>query len=287
MNRADPNEWFRHITATMIERDPPKEGDYEKDGILYCGVCKEPKREYFDMDGEKILTVRDCKCRRDEREQERRREEYERKQERIKNIRRRSLMDSVFENSTFASFVRRPDNERVYGNCIKYVRHFPQMFEENQGLLFTGPVGTGKSYAAACIANALMENLRTVVMTSFIKILQQISTFNNDEQSIIEDLMVPDLLILDDLGAERSTDFALEKVYNIIDSRYRARKPIILTTNLTVQEMKQSTDIRYMRIYDRVFEMCYPITFEGVSRRKLEAKSRYDRMKKFFDEGDE
>lgn len=148
-------------------------------------------------------------------------------------------------------------------------------------------LGTGKSFAAACIGNHVMSCLRPVVMTSFVKILQQFSSFKNgDEEELIDRLTEPDLLILDDLGAERNTDFALEKVYNVIDSRYRSRKPIILTTNLTLKEMKENTDIRYARIYDRVFEMCYPIKFEGSSRRRIEAKERFDKMKSFL-EGDD
>lgn len=53
------------------------------------------------------------------------------------------------------------------------------------------------------------------------------------------------LLIIDDLGAERGTDYSLERVYDIIDSRYRSNKPIILTTNLTMEQMKNCEDIRY------------------------------------------
>ena len=91
------------------------------------------------------------------------------------------------------------------------------------------------------------------------------------------------LLIIDDLGAERSTDFALEKVYNIIDSRYRAGLPMILTTNLTLKEMKEATDIRYSRIYDRIFEVCYPMEFTGPSWRKVEASRRFEEMRQFLE----
>ena len=86
------------------------------------------------------------------------------------------------------------------------------------------------------------------------------------------------LLIIDDLGAERGTDFALEKVYDIIDSRYRAKLPVILTTNLSMDELKQATDIRYARIYDRIFEMCYPLEFVGRSWRKAEANRRFKEL---------
>ena len=90
------------------------------------------------------------------------------------------------------------------------------------------------------------------------------------------------LVIFDDLGAERGTDYALEKVYNIVDSRYRKSLPMILTTNLTIEEMKSEVDMRYRRIYDRVFETCYPMQFTGPSWRMKEASRRYKDMEELL-----
>lgn len=287
---GDDKYWFEmmeHACNRSIAENPEKEGDFMQDGFLHCGTCKEPKRETFEWHGHQILTSRDCKCIRDEKERVEKQKQYEEKMARIARLRNVSLMDEVFFKATFKNFDITDDNRKIYNACAKYCRAFQQMLEDNQGLLFYGNVGTGKSFAAACIGNYVMSCLRPVVMTSFVKILQQFSSFKNgDEEELIDRLTEPDLLILDDLGAERNTDFALEKVYNVIDSRYRSRKPIILTTNLTLKEMKENTDIRYARIYDRVFEMCYPIKFEGSSRRRIEAKERFDKMKSFL-EGDD
>ena len=159
------------------------------------------------------------------------------------------------------------------------------MLERNQGLLFYGDVGTGKTFAAACIANYLLAERTSVVMTSFVKLLNSMQSFKEDDEKLISRLNQAKLLIIDDLGAERGSDFTLEKVYNIIDSRYRARKPVILTTNLGLKEMKETTDIRYSRIYDRIFEVCYPMQFTGKSWRKAEAARRFDEMRDFL-EGD-
>lgn len=271
-----------------IDEYPEKEGDFiGDDGFLHCGVCKEPKREFCEFKGQKILTARDCQCVREEKKRQEEREKYEERMARTKYLQGRSLMDDMFYNATFKNFKVTDDNKAIYNACVKYCKSFRQMFQDNQGLLFYGTVGTGKSFAAACIGNGLMSMLIPVIMTSFVKLLEQFSSFKaSNEQALIDRLMEPDLLIIDDLGAERNTDFALEKVYNVIDSRYRSKKPIILTTNLTLKEMKENADIRYVRIYDRVFEMCYPIKFSGTSRRRMEAKQRFDKMKAFF-EGDE
>ena len=105
-----------------------------------------------------------------------------------------------------------------------------------------------------------------------------------DESDIIRKLNRAKLVIFDDLGAERSTDYAIERVYNIVDSRYRSKLPMILTTNLTIEEMKQEEDIRYTRIYDRVFETCYPMQFTGPSLRKKEASRRFNEMEALLSE---
>lgn len=284
---GDDKYWFEimeHSCNRSIAENPEKEGDFMQDGFLHCGTCKEPKREMYERHGFTCLTSRKCKCIRDAEEAEEKRKKYEERMAKVARLRSQSLMDEMFYKATFKNFDVTDDNRTVYNACVKYCKSFQQMFDENQGLLLYGPVGTGKSFAAACIGNYVMSCLRPVVMTSFVKLLPQFSAFReNDEQDLIDRLTEPDLLILDDLGAERNTDFALEKVYNVIDSRYRARKPIILTTNLTLKEMKENTDIRYARIYDRVFEMCYPMKCDGTSRRRIEARDRFNKMKSFFE----
>lgn len=112
-----------------------------------------------------------------------------------------------------------------------------------------------------------MEKGVPVVMTSFVKLLEIIQS-TGQESTILSNLNSAQLIIFDDLGAERGTDYTLEKVYNIVDSRYRKRLPMILTTNLTIEQMKDEQDIRYSRIYDRIFESCYPMQFTGPSWRK-------------------
>ena len=131
-------------------------------------------------------------------------------------------------------------------------------------------------------ANELLDRRTSVVMTSFIKILKEVGTFDDDNGKI-EKMNQSKLLIIDDLGAERGTDYSLERVYDIIDSRYRSNKPIILTTNLTMEQMKNCEDIRYNRIYDRIFEMCYPVKVSGLSWRKREAASRYAATKQILE----
>lgn len=87
------------------------------------------------------------------------------------------------------------------------------------------------------------------------------------------------LLIIDDFGMERGTEYALEQIYNIVDSRYRSRKPLIVTTNLTLDEIRHPQDTAHARIYDRLLEMCVPVSCIGVSLRKENALEKLERLK--------
>lgn len=255
------------------------------DGLLYCGQCNTRKeREIIWFDGKPKKVPVMCKCRAEE---ERLKKEQMQKEEEMRSIQRAkvsSMMDDTFRTACFANYQIRNGNERHLKVAKKYCIEFSKMYERNQGLLFWGTVGTGKSYTAACIANYLLEANTSVVMTSFVRILQEMQGFDRErEETFTNKLNSVKLLIIDDLGAERSTDYALEKVYGIIDNRYRAKKPLILTTNLTLRQMQEATDIRYARIYDRIFEMCYPMEFSGVSWRKREAAQRYEETRKILE----
>ena len=265
------------------------EGDYRNaEGLVYCGKCNTPKETVkkvpYGMFGDTDVKVFPCLCK-CESEKEQKRKEAEAYQQEMHRIRRRrdaSMMEGKYHNARFSGYTVTKDNEKVFRTAKRYAEKFEQMFQENQGLIFYGPVGTGKSYTAACIANELLENNVSVIMTSLVKILQNIQ--GEEESSYIAMLNTAKLLILDDLGTERSTDYALEKVYNIIDSRSRTSKPMILTTNLELQDMMQAEDIRYQRIYDRIFETCYPVKVAGESFRRISAEQRFDRMAKFMEE---
>jgi DNA replication protein DnaC len=99
------------------------------------------------------------------------------------------------------------------------------------------------------------------------------------KQEYIDSLNDNSLLILDDLGIERDTAYAREQVYNVIDARYRAGLPMIITTNLTMDKLKSTQDIDNMRIYDRILEKCFPIEVDGGNRRRKAIRESYGEMK--------
>lgn len=261
-----------------------------KDGFLHCSVCGEITEREIDapqLDGtgttKKMKVHCVCRCEREEKVAHERRLQFEEEQRRIDKLRRLSLMDSRLKGVRFSNYEVSEENRKAFGIAKRYVENFNEMYSKGQGILFWGNVGTGKSYTAAAIANELLNQMQSVIMTSFIRLLDEMSNPDIDESEYIARLNQAKLLIIDDLGAERGTDFALEKVYDIIDSRYRSGKPILLTTNLEFAQMKNCTDIRYNRIYDRIFEMCYPVKMDGLSWRKKEAAARFADTKKILE----
>lgn len=265
-----------------------EDGDYiGQDGLVYCGKCHTPKQKrlnipagIFGDGGEKIVSCL-CKCRVEAENRRKEQEKYQQEMMRLQRMRDASLMDSKYRDARFSKYQVNSHNQKAYRLALNYSKRFDRMFSENQGLIFHGPVGTGKSFTSACIANELLDSSTSVIMTSFVKILQNIQ--KQDEAEYIAMLNSAKLLILDDLGTERNTDYALEKVYNIIDSRSRVSKPMVLTTNLSLDEMMDATDIRYKRIYDRILETCYPVEISGYSFRMKSAAQRFDRMAEFME----
>ena len=252
-----------------------REGEYldPADGLIHCRKCGGPRQVVITNPfhhGRDIVRC-PCSC---QAEAERGREEARQRRQRMDRIRHRKtqgLQDRYLYDYTFAH-----DNGQnpVMAKARASVEHWRSAFEKNVGLLLFGDVGTGKSFAAGCIANALLDQNVPVLMTNFPTILARLSgTFGAERVDFLASLGDYDLLILDDLGVERSTEYSMELMFSIIDSRYRSGKPLIVTTNLTLDEIKHPPDLAHARIYDRILERCAPILFAGKNFREDNAAS--------------
>lgn len=272
-------QYLTAIAQRAKAASPEHEGDYEKDGLLFCGNCHTAKQTRIQLpflDGERVVSCL-CQCAKKQRELE---EELRKQREleiEIRKNRSAAFPEADFRNCTFETDDGgNPDMTRIARN---YVANFREMLKSGKGLLLYGDVGRGKTFAAACIANALLDQGHPALMTNFSRIANTTSGMFEGKQEYLDSLNKYSLLVLDDLSAERKTEFMQEVVYNVIDARYRARKPLIVTTNLSMEELKNPAEITSKRIFDRVLEMTIPVEVKGKNKRYEKINSEYDRMK--------
>lgn len=252
-----------------------KEGDYLVDGLLYCGKCKTPKQVRLKFFDEVKTPFCLCKCEAERRDREEKERKEEEKRAEIMRMRSYGFPQAEMKAWTFANDDH--NNEKITNIALNYVEHFEQMKKDGKGLLFYGSVGTGKTYISACIANALIDKGYPCLVTNFARLVNTISGKFEGKQEYIDSLNNYTLLVIDDLSAERNTEYMNEIVWNIIDARYRSGKPLIVTTNLTAQELNSPAEISKQRVYSRLMEMCIPLEISGKDRRKQKLRDDYNK----------
>lgn len=268
------------VQETVGQRDD----DYVLNGLIHCGNCGTPKQCKIDVPGrgERIVFCV-CKCRQEEFEKEEAEKKRQEKLRRIAKMRITGIQDEKMRSWTFENSDPTKENPNVKDKALRYCAKWEEMYENNIGLLFFGNKGTGKTRTAAMIANELISKGVTVQMTSFPKIIKDLSGFKiQDKNAYVQSYNNYELLIIDDLGVERDSDFALEQVFDIIDTRYRSNQPLIVTTNLSVEDLKSVQDIKLGRIYDRILEMTIPIKVDGVSIREQLHKEKLALARNLF-----
>lgn len=253
--------------------NPQKPGDYIQDDLLHCGLCRAPKQCRVNIMGNERVVACMCRCAKEQaavEEAERRKRE---EADRIMRLRNAGIVSQVHRNARFnADDGRNPAPMRT---LCRYAERWDAVRNENIGLLLYGGVGTGKSFGAACVANYLIDQYTPVCMVNLSSVLNSIGGYQSN--SFIADLMRYPLLILDDVGMERQTEYAMEQVFNVIDARYRSGMPLIITTNLSLAELKAPKSRDHARIYDRILEMCQPVNFGNQGRRADLARDKMRR----------
>lgn len=258
-----------------------EEGDYYVDGLLYCHKCNTPKQVKFEMFGKVRTPFCLCKCAKEKLDREEEALKREEQERRIRDLKRMGFPDAEMQKWTFEKDDCK--NAKISKVAHNYVENFREMYKQNKGLLFYGSVGTGKTFISSCIANELIERGFPCLVTNFSRLTNTISGMWEGKQAYIDGLDNFSLLVIDDLASERDTEYMGEIVQSIIDARYRSGQPLIVTTNLTAEELKHPVEIRKQRIYSRLLEMCVPIEVTGTDRRKEKLKNDYDSFKKILE----
>jgi DNA replication protein DnaC len=166
----------------------------------------------------------------------------------------------------------RPPVTDIDPQVVAAVRRFADRIEEKldkgRGLWLMGPVGTGKTTLAMLVSQAALKAGRSVAIYSLPRLLNEIRDTHRAERShvdLLDRLTAVDLLHVDDVGAERTTDWVLEELYSIVNARYEDERSMVITTNILDREAlcEQITE----RTVSRLTEMCDELPLLGHDRR--------------------
>lgn len=275
--KSSINNFLRNIEQNARAAADLNNAHMGADGLLICNDCGTPKQCRIEVFGQERIVPCLCDC---EKEKDRQEKEQQKRIEQlrvIEEMRRKGFANDDITGWTFAN--ANGSNKKVMHIMQNYVDNFPRFLEQGKGLLLHGVAGTGKTYAAACVANALIDNAIPCYMTTFARARNM--AFEN-KQRYLDDLQKFKLLVLDDLGTEAKTEYMQEVVFSIVDARYRAGLPMIVTTNLTLAELKNPHDVQASRIYSRILERCFPVEVAGTNQRFKKINDDYEETKRLL-----
>jgi DNA replication protein DnaC len=156
----------------------------------------------------------------------------------------------------------------------QYIRDLDQNVRKGRGLWLYGTVGTGKTTLAMLVSKAALDAGHSVAIYSLPRLLAEIRTTYDDDSDrtytvLLDRLAEVDLLHIDDVGTEKTSDWVLEQLYSIINARYEEERAVIITTNLERDDL--ATQI-HERTVSRLEEMCEVLPLYGADARQ----QRYD-----------
>ena len=234
--------------------------DYER-----CN-CKDAQKYWNEYDMKKLQMF-------EEEKKLRKMQEFANK---VDKIIKNSKMSKRNLNYKFDNFEVNSNNKKVYQSLKNYSEKLVNEVER-KGLILVGNNGVGKTHLACSIANELIKNGIPIIYGTLINLLAELKNtydvYNNiSEMKIIKLYEKVDLLIIDDLGKEKPSEWGLEKLFTIINSRYENNLPVIITTNYDqnslINRLSINGEIETAKsIISRLYEMCYLVKIEGRDHR--------------------
>lgn len=258
-----------------------QDDEYLADGVIYCKKCKTARSISFAEFGKSVRVMCDCQS-----EEWLRNEENQKRMklvEEYKKLIASSFLMKRFKDLDFESLdLGGADKSflELKKRCEDYVENWEQVSENGFGFYIYGDSGVGKTALTVCLGKKLITQGIKVMFTSFVDFIKRIQgTYGAGsgatESDIVQEFVNVPLLIIDDLGAERLTDFQQETIYYLIDTRYKKMLPTIFTSNYSVNSLVDYGLAK--RTVDRINEMATAVfKLNGESYRKKIVGRRQD-----------
>lgn len=276
MDTSNISSAFGAFTASLatkaLERRASDGYTLDSEGFYICPNCKTRASAYNEALG--CMIPSECECRKAERLK---REESERitslEKRRVASFTASNMLESRFESDNGS-------NSRISDVMHRFVENFDEYRTVGRGILLFGKSGVGKSFFAGAVGNALIDRGYRVYQTSISRLESECAESYNKQSVIDGRIYTTDLIILDDFGAERQSDYMKEFSFRVINSLYEAKRSFFVTTNLSSAEIKKTSDADNVRIYQRIIERCVPIEVDGESQRVAGFAESFFRDKK-------
>jgi DNA replication protein DnaC len=244
----------RELQAEWVEFPPALQRKYGKPGEWYYHPC-----------------TPECEKKNDQREWE-----HMRRDARVATLRNRSGLSKRMRGYTFANFKPyfSPSAARAAEKVENYLKSWEENREFGRGLYFCGGVGTGKTHLAVAVMNELMQRKRVpslfVTVPEFLDNLREAYMIpGRDLDEWMEAVKNADLLVLDDLGAEKPNPWVRERLFVVVNHRYREALPTLFTSNIGPRDLATQLG---ERTASRIIAMCDWISLEGEDYRETVAR---------------
>lgn len=260
--------FFEFAVKTASEGQEKNADDYVKNGLLYCGTCHTPKqKEQAFMDRiYKVPVV--CNCAAEKRQKDEKQKQIAEREGRRKT----ALPNEKYRIMTLEH------SDTPLPVAENYLKNWKRMFAENVGLYLWGNTGSGKTYMAAAIANRLVDQGVKVYMDSVTQLTNMLGdVYSGKRDEVLYRIRSCDLLVIDDFGVERSTEFTQQQAYDLLEYRVETNKPMIVTSNIPAEQLRTETDTRKQRMYSRLMGL-HPERIVGRDRRAASTTGRYSEL---------
>ena len=250
-----------------------------EDGLKYCSICNEALETLVPWPWGMKKETSMCKCQTDK---------YNADMAALKTdetglqiMRYTDINRKLNPWITDATFEKDNRSQPKLSFCREYAKNFPDKLKRGSGLILLGPCGTGKSFGAACILNSVLTPGYRALIISIEKIAEQAEEAGFEGKGeYFDDLMNIPLLIIDDLGTARETEYMMEITNRVISDRDKSMKPLIVTTNIPYEDIKNPRTDDWARIWSRINARSIPVNFSGSDKRSESAAKLRDETRK-------